>query len=453
MVKKVIDIIPPEKPQVEEAAVAGMTVMGESQAVQEPPVEIVQTKPHLTVISHEGEEKVKKPKGTGGAGKFITGLLWKFAILAAVVFTVMYVVDMRYARAVVRIWPETSVLAQDAKITIDTAAKGIDAAKNIAPGIIITADETIKGDSAVTTRKDVQGRAQGTIKIVNNYTAAQRLIKGTRFQAPLEKFKPALAKEETPWFRTTEDVTVEAKSSATVKVVADGAGEKYNIDPSVFSVPGLVGTAQYTFVYGQSFEKFGGGSVGDTPQVAQADLDAAKTDIAGQAKAQFADKLKSQVPQGFVLLEDTVKIDLDAPQISVKIGDQVAKIPVTAHGKASATAYRVADIDNFGKDFILSKVPAGSIADMKSLEVKAAYAGLEAAAGKPALTVTAKITVYQGMDDSDLKKGLSEKSFKEAEMFLQKLPGMKDAKIELAPLWRTSIPRELDRIDIQTILN
>lgn len=455
MVKKVIDIIPPEKPSVQGQSETDFPVQGSFGMPQIPSSEIpieeekIIAKPKLTYVSNPVNERPKAPRPKGS---FLRGLLLKLAIFVVVVLGAMYAIDLRFAKAVVRIWPETSVLAQESKVIVDVAAKSADLEKGSVPGITILFDDAIKGESAVKTMKKSLGKAQGMVKIFNKYTSTQRLVKGTRLQAPLEKFQPALSKDEVPWFRTAEDVVLEPKSSATVKVIADGSGEKFNIEPSVFSVPGLVGTAQYTFVYGQSFEKFTGGTQGDSPEVAQVDLDNAKTFIISQANEEIKKKLIEQVPQGYVLLEETIKTNLETPVISAKVGDAVAKINTEVRGKSSAIAYRQSDIDNLGKDFILNKVPAGSVADTKSIDIKSSYGGVDPAGNRPFLSLNAKVTVYKGMEDTDLKKGLSEKSAKEANIFLMGQPGMKDVKIQLTPVWRTNIPRDLDRIEVQTIL-
>jgi len=365
MVKKVIDIIPPEKlPAREQAAEENFIVqpiqlsqfVPPAQAAEETASEFFagneekpEAKPRITYSPHKIEATGSGAFAKPGKGGFFKGLLLKLAIVAAIVGLAMYGLDLKFAKAVVKIWPATSMVAEQTKVIVDSAAKSVDIAKSTVPGLVIAVDSTIKGEAPVTTMKDSKGKAQGTVKIFNNYTAAQRLVKGTRLQAPLEKFQPALAKDEAPWYRTAEEVVIEPKSSATVKVAADGSGEKYNIDPSVFSVPGLVGTAQYTYIYAQSFEKFVGGTQGNFPEVGQSDIDNAKTFIAAQADADIKKELASKVPEGFIMLESTVKITLSDTVVSAKIGDPLAKIPCQVQGKAIAIAYKKSDVDELGK--------------------------------------------------------------------------------------------------------
>ncbi|MFZ3073578.1 MAG: hypothetical protein WA093_00375 [Minisyncoccales bacterium] len=455
MVKKVIDIMPPADRNAERKFEETDL---EQNALLEPddlPVKKIepQIKPRMTFINRmnpdgrQNSEKIKEKS-------FFKGLILKLALAVAFVALAMYGLDLKFAKAIVKIWPATSILRQDVKVGVDPATLEINREKNLIPGFAISVSNTIKGEFPVTGKKDVQGMAQGTVKLFNNYTTAQRLVKGTRLQAPLDKFQPALAGDETPWFKTTEDVVLEPKSSTTVKVVAAIAGEKYNIDASVFSVPGLVGTAQYTFVYGQSFEKFTGGSQNSAPEVKKEDIDNAKIAMADLAKEEIEKELQAKVKeQGLEIVDASVeKFELGTTTIIGKAGDSIAKIGGQMMAKASTVAYKKSDLEKLSKDFITGKIPAGSFANEKSLAIKSSYAGIDPANGKPSLSAAAEVMIYSGMGEADLKKGLSEKGLKEAQLFLMSQPGMKDAQIQLSPPWRLNVPRELDRIEVQTIL-
>jgi hypothetical protein len=466
MVKKVIDIIPPQNwPAVPLPKLPALAACTED---ERPSVDLA-TEPFMkeageTVLlkrSHGGEvaRGHAAREGNSGSGK-IKGLFWKIGIAAAAILLAMYGLDVKFARAVVKIWPVTSELPQQAiKISVDPSIGEINLEKNAIPGFAISVENTVNGDAPVTGKKDAQGKAAGTVKLFNNFTKAQRLIKGTRLQAPLEKFQPALAGDETPWFKTAEDVVLNPKSSATVKVVADIAGEKYNIEPSVFSVPGLVGTAQYTFVYGQSFEKFSGGSLNSVPEVKKEDLENAKIAIENSAKDEIKKQLEAKVrEQGLEIVDASAeKFEFSAPVITAKAGDNIAKIGGQISAKASTVAYKKSDLENLSRRIAAGKVASGYIIDEKSWTFESSYAGIDTASGRPARAVAVRATIYAGLSESDLKKGMSEKKKDEALLFLTGLKdsqgngAVKEVKIQLTPPWRFAIPRDLDRIEVQTI--
>jgi hypothetical protein len=471
MVKKVIDIFPPRQKA---------EVCAEADAKAEP-VKIRMPLPAgLREAGSGGDESAAEPilrqdvkpritfnrraagaENSGGifvqekTGGFFKKWLWRVGAVIAAILAMMYFWDAQFARAVIKIRPETSPLSRQMRVVVDSSAGHIDIDRGAIPGFSLAAEKTVAGNAPATGTKDAQGKAQGSVKIFNNYIKAQTLIKGTRLQAPLEKFQPAIEGSESPWFLITETVVIAPKSSTVAQVVASGPGEKYNIEPSVFSVPGLAGTPQYTFIYAQSFEKFTGGSLDAVSQVTKEDLENAKAAIENSAKEEIKKELISQAKeQGLEIVDESeIKIDIGSPEINAKAGDNVARIAGQILAKASVIAYKKSDLENLGKEFVLRETGEGFLCDENSFEFQSSYAGSETDGGFPALDLSVGATIYQGTNSEDLKKGLSEKKADEAKIFLMNQPGMRQVEIKLSPAWRFSVPRDLDRIEIQTILD
>lgn len=391
-------------------------------------------------------------RDNGGKAEFLKGLFWKFAAIAAAVFLAMYAIDYKFAKAEIKIWPHVSEFRQEINAGIDTSIGEVDLENKLIPGYLITAENTITQETPATGQNSRQAKARGTIKIFNNYTVAQRLVKGTRLQAPLEKFQPALEGDQTPWFRTVEDLLIDPKSSAVAQVVADGVGEKYNIEPSVFSVPGLVGTAQYTFVYGQSFEKFSGGSDEAVPEVTKDDVANARETIDDFAAEKIKNELVAKIhEQGLEIADEReIKFEIGESEVLAKAGDAAAMINSQVIAKASAVAFKRSDFEDLGREFILAAVPQDNLIDEKSFFFDLSVS--EDEERELPMRLACGISVYQGMEEHDLKKALSEKSGDEAKIFLASQPGIKQVEIKLAPPWRLDVPRSLDKIDVQTII-
>jgi len=120
--------------------------------------------------------------GNSLGGK-IKGWAVKLILAGVVVAAIMYAIDWKTARAMVKIWPATSELSDKTRVIVDPAAQGVNEEKGIIPGLILTVEDTISNQSDVTGKKDTQGKATGTVKIFNNYTTEQRLVKNTRLEA------------------------------------------------------------------------------------------------------------------------------------------------------------------------------------------------------------------------------------------------------------------------------
>lgn len=449
MVKKVLDIIPPEKPEADPI-----------KRSEEKTKEEIEIKPKITYIprketprSEFRRKEIKREKSHDGK-KFspVLSFAIKLVFVLAMFFFAAFLLDSRLAKAKITIWPKTETLNADSRLTIDSSAIASDFSKKIITGKIITAEKTYSDEFPSTGKKNSQNKAEGTIKIYNNFTSPQRLIKGTRLQAPLEKFQPPLEKDETPWFRTTQDVTVPMKSSIQVKVLADGIGEKYNIDPSIFSIPGLVGTPQYTFIYGQSFEKFKNGEKKNVAEIKQEDLDNAKDVLTKRAQEEIKKELAVMSPEGFELIPETIKINTVETTSSVSAGTTEDKFSYQVKTKATAVIFNMTDLDNFGKELIIKSVPVDYHTYDKSLKTSYFFvepASEEKTEGKADLQAKAEVKTYLPINETDLKKGLAGKRLNEAKYFLMNQAEVKNVELKISPFWRINIPNNLEEIEIE----
>ena len=443
MVRKVYDILPPQM----EAETKPEEIKEQPKPLPKP---VENTRPKITYVPPK-VSAVRKTRTEGKNYSPVIGILAKVFLVFALIFLVVFLIDFKLAHALITVSPETDTLTADDQIIVDPSVKTSDLAKKTIPGVVITAEKTYSQDFSATGKKASTNRAQGTVKIFNNFTSPQRMIKGTRLQPPLEKFQPALAKDESPWFKTTADVVLPPKASKEVTVVADGVGEKYNIDPSIFSVPGLVGTPQYTFVYAQSFTKFTGGEKGDLPEVLQPDLDSAKSAMEKQAGDAINGELTNLTPPGFTLISGTVKSDNLESAAGVAVGTNTAKFNYHVKTRATAMIFSKADLEKIGKDSLGGKLSAGQNIYDPSFQVS--YEVVPAQAGSPAgdtitLKASATALTYYPVNENDLKGALEGKKVSEAEFFLRNQPKIKSVKIEISPFWRTTIPKEKNKIQL-----
>lgn len=443
MVKKVFDILPPPKKTIEKEERRPETEREERIEVKR------NVKPKITYVpqktARREEIREEKPKSSPALV-----LLTRVSIVLAIIFAAFFFLDYKLARARITIWPQTDNLKVEETVTVDPSSKTTDFPNKMIPGSTITAEKSYSGEFPATGKKSTENKAQGMVKIYNNFTSTQRLIKGTRLQAPLEKFQPALSKDEAPWFRTLDDAVLAAKSSKDVRVVADGPGEKYNIDPSIFSVPGLVGTPQYTFIYGQSFEKFKGGDQREMFEIKQEDLDKAKEAMKNKAAEEIKRELAIMVPQGFIMIPETAKVDILELAPAMPAGAVTDKFGYQIKVKATAVVFNKADMDNFARDGISNKISNGQKVCEDSLKVSYSFAvpAGGAAASKITLQTQAEIETYLPINESDLKKALAEKKDSEARFFLMNQPKIKDVDIDSSPFWRSSIPKNLEQIEV-----
>ncbi len=207
-----------------------------------------------------------EPPRTKGYSRWI---LWGAALLALVALATLALFSFR--DTVIRVVPKSHTVVFDPATTFtafpeSTAATGT---------LSYTVQTSELEDSEVVPSQGTthaETKASGSITVYNEYSdASVKLIKNTRFQTP-----------DGLVFRTPAEVVVPGKKGSApgqvnVMVVADAAGEKYNIAPvSRFTLPGLASSpGMYAKVYAKSTASFSGGFVGDQPAVAPGALETA----------------------------------------------------------------------------------------------------------------------------------------------------------------------------------
>lgn len=161
--------------------------------------------------------------------------------------------------------------------------------------------------SVTTTGKEnVQEKARGQIIVYNNYSSkVQNLVATTRFQTaeglifrtPTAISIPGMSKDA-----SGKDVPGQLE----VTVVADKAGDNYNIGLSDFSIPGFKGTDKATSIYAKSKTAMTGGFIGERGKVSEVDKAKAETELKKILMTKIAQKLKPQIPEDYLLFDDGI---------------------------------------------------------------------------------------------------------------------------------------------------
>lgn len=376
---------------------------------------------------------------------------WWGVIPLVLIFLIIIALALYFtlAWAEIEIWPEAEVLTFKTKVTIDKTAKETNLLNKVIPGEIFEVEKTVSEEFSSSGKILNEKKAEGLVRIYNNYHLSQTLVATTRLQPPLEKFQPPLKEGENPWFRTLEKVTIPAKGHKDVKVIADSPGEKYNLPPSIFSLPGLAGSPQYTFIYGESFEPMKGGLKTETPRVTQKDLDKAKSALSEKAKEESRVSLKNKMPVDFDFLDGATETEILETFSLARAGTELEKFSYQVKAKSATLAFKKEDLDNFAGEFILSEIPSGKLVHRESLKINYFLETFNLGAAKIILSLNLEAKIYSDIDEISLKKGLQGKSSAETKIFLENLPQISRAQIKLWPFWVRSVPENIEKIEIK----
>jgi len=412
MVKKVIDILPKETKE-EEKRPEG--------------IEIEEKK--------EVKEKVRK-----GRKKIFAFLIFIFLIFCIWL-------PFAISKVKIEIWPKIKTANFQTEISLDKEAQSLDFEKKTLPAQIFNVEDVFSDEFLSTGKSKKEEKAKGVVRIFNNSTFDQILVANTRLQAPLEKFKPPLEKGENPWFRTLEKVIVPAKSYVDVKVIADAPGEKYNIEPSTFSIPGLLGTPQYTLIYGKSFEPMKDGMIREIPKVAKEDIETAEKKLEEKSIEEIKNILKNKTLPEFEFLPEMVKVEILEKKPLAKEGEEKEKFSFQIKAEGKTLAFKKSELEEFLLNFVSKELKEAEILK-NSLSTNLKLKDFDLENGKANLTLEFSVKFYNKIDLEKLKNYLRGKKLEEVKAFLEREENVQKIKIKAFPFWINKIPQNPKKLEI-----
>lgn len=432
MAQKIFDILPPKK-RGKEPSVIG---------IEEKKIEEISK-------GEEIQPSIEKPKLEFYllGGKNILIFILFISILVGIIF------HFALSKAEIGIWPEAEIKTLKTKVTVSKEAKEIDLSNNVIPGEMISAEKTVAEEFPSSGKEMVEKKAEGVIRIYNNYNLSQTLVQNTRFQPPLEEFQNPLEKGENPWFRTQEKIIVPSKGYKDVRVKAEAAGEKYNIGPATFSIPGLAGAPQYTFVYGKSFEAMTGGLKKEVSQVTESDLESARKTLEEKALKEITTDLKNKISSEFDFLEGAVQTKILESFSLILAGAESEKFNFRVKAKAETLTFKKEDLKKFVDEVFLSQISEDQKVYQPTLKIDYSPEKIQSEENKIILNLEISAKIYSEIDEDSLKKGLAGKSTKEAQLLLEDQPKIIKTQVKIFPFWLKNLPSNVEKIKIKLNLD
>lgn len=300
--------------------------------------------------------------------------------------------------------------------------------------------------------------SRGEVIIFNDSATPQGLIETTRLRSP-----------EGIIYRIQNDVFVPAGGTITVSVVADKVdeagqivGERGNIGPSRFSIPGLTGSNK-DLIYGKSIEPFYGGTTAAVKLVTEEDINAAREDIIvklkDSARGKLIDRISSQNAAEnthFWLLEndDALEISVITNDVldGVKAGDIRDNFEVYAKITVSGVMFdRQEMIQILDRKLRADLHPDMRIAYADENSLSMDFVEYDEAEEKIRLNVSMSYRLEYELSDTlqaTIKNKIVGQSSTSAREYLQGLPEIGEVRITTWPFWVNSIPGVTGNIEI-----
>lgn len=352
-----------------------------------------------------------------------------------VVLLLIFIIYFSFAKATITLNLGNEAKTQEFDLTVATSTDAD------LMGKVIDKEIEISQKFEVSKFEEKPGLATGKIKIINNHTANQQLIKTTRFLSTDNKL-----------FRLKDNVSVPAGQEIEAEVYADGTGGSYNIPAGKFTIPGLDQNLQ-TKIYGLSETAMTGG-VQKIGVLTDVDVQQAKTKFQENLKAKVKAELLKELAPTEKISDNLLTVEIKEETILEKIGEQVSNFTLTAKVNVQAVALDEEQLLSVAKEKYKQSLVALNLSDkisnwqVDSMQVQ--IKNFDTVNNKALINVklTAEIGASFDVNKFD-KKEIAGFDKKGVEYYFSQFAGIKSIDIKFWPFWVKSVPAVSDRINIE----
>jgi hypothetical protein len=240
--------------------------------------------------------------------------LWIICI--AVVIFLLYIVSSVFSSATITITPKKETISLNDTYNIST--------KTTTDGLhfeVMTVKKEMSKLIDIDGEEYVERKSIGKAVIYNNdSTLKQRLINNTRLETSDGLIYRIRQSVDVPGIKTINGV--KTPGSVEVEIIADVAGEKYNMKLSDlkgdFTIPGFKGSTKYKTFYARLSSDTSGGFIGKVPKVSEQKLTENKIALGNELKAELLKEIYSQKPEGNIIFKDNYFIKFNEPTNSIE---------------------------------------------------------------------------------------------------------------------------------------
>lgn len=402
----------------------------------------------------------------------------KQALFTLILVSVLLLLAIAYIAlpgATIEITPRSSILDPTFNITFAESDRNRDFLLSPPGGTLAVASFIVdpppiqkKITHAATGKIFQGGNSKGIIIVTNLSTTPWELAPRTRFQT-----------ENGLVFRTPAGVRVPPLRGSTpgsleVAVIADEAdangqvvGERGNIPPSKFFLPGLKNSENKKKLYGESKLPMAGGFTQTLKIATKEDIDAAREEMKRLIFKEAADDLKAYLEQqnlvkktNLSLLTDRNLVKINEPVITVPqdiIGKPAEQFEITASYTATGIAYDRQELIAALKTRLASRVdPDKKILKIEEDDVSYRFLDIDPRLGRARLTATMRAIQSFELDPEQenghrfLKKitdHILGARVKDALSYLsQQTDEIASVKIKTWPVWAPTIPNIAEHV-------
>ncbi|MEN9558642.1 MAG: hypothetical protein RL141_1011 [Candidatus Parcubacteria bacterium] len=286
--------------------------------------------------------------------------------------------------------------------------------------------------------RSVETQARGRVRIINNYSRPQPLVRTTR-----------LLTADGRLYHIDETVTVPSQEAVEVEAYADAPGASFEFSGKTrFTIPGLAESLQ-EWIFAESVTAFTGG-LKTVTVLEEADLVKAQTALEQEILEQAKKVLMAEVGDAR-FTESAYLVRVLDMKSDIRPGEEADRFLMSLKVDVTGVFYAKADMEALVQERVGERVPEGRLIvgfdpAKTSFSIQRVDAQQETAALDISAEVQTKLTENSTALNKELVVGLP---IDEAERRLEDIEGVESAAVTVRPRWVRRLPTLKDHITIR----
>lgn len=378
--------------------------------------------------------------------------LFIFAVIVIVISALFFVFSSfilpAFFKADIHIILEPETTNYELEVFADESSDYVNVEQRKIPvkKIEVSSEET--ENYPTTGKKRITSNASGEITVFNEYSSnPQKIVSETRFlskEGYLFRIKGPIV---IPGFLRAEGKDIPGEVTATV--YSDKPGEKYNIEPTSFTLPGLQGSAKYSSVYARSSKPMTGGMDKEVLYLTEGDYITAKKNLVEKIKNKSGQDFSNKVSSEDIVLEATKREKNIEIKYDVEIGDVADNFKMTVLSGINAFVVKKTELGGLIGEKIKSELEFGKKLVNSSIDDYNIENVTIGENGVITINVSASYISITDIDVDKIKSEILNKNESELKEYFKNIEGIKSADINIWPYWVNNIPSSYyDRINI-----
>lgn len=409
--------------------------------------------------SKRGEDNFKISRPTIQSGRYLKKLnpsrlhfsfkkriVTIFGALSVVILGTVLYVSMGNAKILIK--PQNHVLdIQKVRVSISDKFSSSDLETKKIPGQFFSLDKRVEKTFSATGEKDVVQKARGIITVYNEYgTTPQILIATTRFESEGGLIFRTLKTITVPGTKVQNGEIIPGKID--VEVIADKAGNDYNIGAGNFKIPAFKEKGdldRYGKFYGKSTAPIKGGIIGKAKVITEQDYIKAKEDV----QKMIIDEIKKELniqSAGLEFLRE-LQPELGEFNSSGQIDEATDEFTVEVTASLKNIAFKKNDLYDLISAFVKKTNDFEVFPEKLNIQTDNVRVDVENHLIEFDLSFSG--SAYSKINSELIIDDLMGKNEGQIKEYIVGRKDISSAKVVLSPFWVRKVPKYKDRVSVE----